>query len=445
MIFYKLIPFYISLLLQLFVFFLWVCIDPNNPFYFFELNFFFFQVDFFVDNLSLLFLFLTTFIVNCCFLYNWNINTNYQVEYFYCLLTVEIILLFLFTTTNLLLFYIFFEAILIPFFLLIGIAGYNKRKVHASFLLFFYTFFGSLFMLLGILYLYLETGSFQNYLIMESQYSLNSIFYLWWAFFIAFAIKIPVFPFHLWLPEAHVESPTEGSVILAGILLKLGTYGICRFLFFLFPYASFYYSTIVVVLCSLGVIYTSMMALRQVDVKKIIAYSSVGHMNFCTIGLFSFNFYALQGSIFMMIGHGIVSSALFFLIGMIYQRYHTKLIYHYSGLSYSMPIYYFFFFVFMFSNISFPMTVNFVSEFLILIGIYISNYIIPFICCLISLFLGVLYNLYMFNKVFFGIPRKKTSTFYMDLSLEETVLCSLLFFFNLLLGIYPSIFLNWLV
>lgn len=186
------------------------------------------------------------------------------------------------------------------------------------------------------------------------------------------------------------------------------------------------------------------MALRQIDLKKIIAYSSVGHMNFCTIGLFSFNIYSLHGSIFMMIGHGVISSTLFFLIGMIYQRYHTKLLYHYSGISYTMPFYYFFFFIFMFSNISFPMTVNFVSEFLMLIGIFLSKFYIPFLFCLFGLFLGALYNLYMFNKIFFGLP-KKISTFYnIDLSIEEFILCIFLFFFNLLLGIYPSIFLNWL-
>ena len=440
----KLYPFLFSILLQLYVFYIWFTLDLNNPFYFFELNFFYFQVEFFLDTLSLLFLFLTTFIINCCFLYNWNIQTTYQVEYFYCLLAVVIILFFIFSTTNLLIFYIFFEAILIPFFLLIGIVGYNKRKVHASFLLFFYTFFGSLLMLLGIIYLYLQQGSFQNFYFFEWNSNLNSKYYLWWCFFISFAIKIPVFPFHLWLPEAHVESPTEGSVILAGILLKLGTYGLCRFLFFLFPSTSFYYSSIVLVLCCLGVIYTSLMALRQVDIKKIIAYSSVGHMNFCTVGLFSFNYYSLQGSIFMMIGHGVISSCLFFLIGMIYQRYHTKLIYHYSGLCYSMPFFYFFFFIFMFSNISFPMTVDFISEFLILIGIFISNYITAFICCFFSIFLGVLYNLYMFNKIFFGLPNKKSFTNTIDLTLEETLVCSILLFFNLLLGVYPSIFLNWI-
>jgi proton-translocating NADH-quinone oxidoreductase chain M len=328
--------------------------------------------------------------------------------------------------------------------LLIGIVGYNKRKIHASFLLFFYTFIGSLLMLLGIINLYIEIGSFQNIFFFYNKSTLSSSSYLWWCFFFSFAIKIPVFPFHLWLPEAHVESPTEGSVILAGILLKLGTYGICRFLFFLFPYLSYYYSSLVIVLCSLGIIYTSFMALRQIDLKKIIAYSSVGHMNFCTIGLFSFNLYSLHGSIFMMIGHGVISSALFFLIGMIYQRYHTKLLYHYSGISYSMPFYYFFFFFFMFSNISFPMTVNFISEFLILIGIFLSKFYIPFIFCLFGLFLGVLYNLYMFNKIFFGLPKKFSTFFNIDLSIEEFILCIFLFFFNLLLGIYPSIFLNWL-
>jgi NADH-quinone oxidoreductase subunit M len=186
------------------------------------------------------------------------------------------------------------------------------------------------------------------------------------------------------------------------------------------------------------------MAIRQIDVKKIIAYSSVAHMNFCTIGLFSFNYYSLQGCIFMMLGHGIVSSALFFLIGVIYNRYHTKLIYHYSGLCYSMPIYYFFFFIFMFSNISFPMTVNFVSEMLILIGVYINNFIFCFFCMMFSLFLGSIYNLYLFNKIFFGIPDKRTNVVMFDLTIEEAFVCSILLFFNLLLGIYPSFFLIWL-
>lgn len=436
--------FSISLFFQFVIYFLWFYLDSTNSFYLFEFDFFFFSLDFYLDPLSLLFLFLTCFIMNCCFIYNWNAFSPNQNQYYICLLSVEIILFYIFTTTNLLIFYVFFEFILIPFFLLIGLAGYNKRKIHASFLLFFYTFVGSLLMLLGIVFFFVKQGTFNSFYLFSNNFLLENQYYLWWCFFISFAIKIPVFPFHLWLPEAHVESPTEGSVILAGILLKLGTYGLCRFLFFIFPTVSYYYSSVVLVLCSLGIIYTSLMAIRQIDVKKIIAYSSVAHMNFCTIGLFSFNYYSLQGCIFMMLGHGIVSSALFFLIGVIYNRYHTKLIYHYSGLCYSMPIYYFFFFIFMFSNISFPMTVNFVSEMLIFIGVYINNFIFCFVCMMFSLFLGSIYNLYLFNKIFFGIPNKRTTTVMFDLTIEETLVCSVLLFFNLLLGIYPSFFLIWL-
>jgi len=436
--------FSISLFFQVFIYFLWYFIESFNYCYNFCFSFFFFSFDLYIDPLSLLFLFLTVFIMNCCFIFNWNSRSSYQNSYYISLLSVELILFFIFTTVNLLLFYIFFEFILIPFFLLIGLVGYNKRKIHASFLLFFYTFFGSLFMLLGIVFFFVQKGSFSSFDLINHSIPLEHQYYLWWCFFISFAIKIPVFPFHLWLPEAHVEAPTEGSVILAGILLKLGTYGLCRFLFFIFPQCSYYYSNIVLLLCSIGVVYTSLMAIRQIDIKKIIAYSSVAHMNFCTIGLFSFNTYSLQGCIFMMLGHGFVSSALFFLIGIIYNRYHTKLIYHYSGLCYTMPFYYFFFFIFMFSNISFPMTVNFVSEMLILIGVYINNYLVCFFLMMISLFLGAIYNLYMFNHIFFGIPNKRTNVRMFDLTLEESLVCFFLLFFNLLLGVYPSFFLNWL-
>ena len=237
------------------------------------------------------------------------------------------------------LFYIFFEAILIPMFILVGIWGSRERKIRAVYLLFFYTLFGSLLMLVGLLYMYTVAGTLNLEYLLAYKFTMEEQCWLWLAFFLSFASKIPMFPFHVWLPEAHVEAPTVGSVLLAGILLKLGVYGFLRFSLSLFPDASLYFSPLVYLLSVLGIIYASLSAIRQTDLKRIIAYSSVAHMNLVTLGIFSFNIIGIEGSILQSISHGFVAGAMFLLIGIVYDRYHSRLLYYYGGLVHMMPVY----------------------------------------------------------------------------------------------------------
>ena len=327
---------------------MWLLFDPYQCSYQYiiNLNYFNINLSLGVDGISLFFIYLTSFIIPLCMVFTFKSRLHFfsNINYYLAtLLSIEILLLFVFMVMDIFLFYIFFEAILIPFFMYIGICGYRARRIHAAYLLFFYTIFGSFSMLIGIFLIYLSTGTTDLLLLSNFQFNESREKIIWILFFISFAIKVPMFPFHIWLPEAHVEASTEGSVILAGILLKLGTYGILRFLFLLFPCASFYYSPLVIVLSLLSIFYTSITTLRQIDIKRVIAYSSISHMNMCILGLFSFDINAVVGSILLMIGHGLVSSGLFFLIGMLYDRYKTKLIKYYSGLLQTMPVFSFFF------------------------------------------------------------------------------------------------------
>ena len=356
-----------------------------------------------IDGLSLFFIYLTTFLIPLCLLFSWNNNTKNNYYSMIFLLSIEILLIFVFSVIDLLLFYIFFEAILIPFFIFIGINGYRKRRIHAAYLLFFYTIFGSLLMLISIFAIYLHCGTTDIQLLWNSSFSEERENLFWIFFFLAFAVKIPIFPFHIWLPEAHVEAPTEGSVLLAGVLLKLGTYGILRFLFPIFPNATIYFSPLVLLLSSLAIFYTSLTTLRQIDIKRIVAYSSVSHMNMCVLGLFTFDPVAISGSILLMVGHGLVSGGLFFLIGILYNRFNTKIIKYYSGLVQLMPIYAFLFFFFTISNMSMPATSNFIGEFLILSGIFFKKNIYCLIISSIGIFVGTIYSIWLYNKIHFGL------------------------------------------
>ena len=351
------------------------------------------------------------------------------------------LLVFVFSSLDILVFYIMFEIILIPFFVLIGISSYRKRRVHASYLFFFYTLVGSFLMLVAILSLYSFTGTTSVEVLLNNEYSFLRENIIWFTFFISFAIKIPMFPFHIWLPEAHVEAPTEGSVLLAGVLLKLGSYGFLRFLMPLFPNSTYYNSSLVILISCLGIFYTSFVTLKQIDIKRIIAYSSISHMNVCVLGLFTFNSVGIAGSIHLMIAHGLVSGGLFFLIGMLYGRYHTKLLKYYSGLIYTMPLFAFFFFIYTISNISFPLTSNFIGEYLILTGLLISfNYYALFFS-IIGIFICTIYSLWLYNKLVFMLPRYQYIKYHNDLSLLEVSLLTTLLFFIFWIGIYPySIF-----
>jgi proton-translocating NADH-quinone oxidoreductase chain M len=390
------------------------------------------------DGISILFFWLSSLLIFLCILFIW--DDFYLREYLLNLLITELLLLLVFSVLDLFLFYIFFEAILIPMYLIIGLWGSRQRKIRAVYLLFFYTLFGSLLMLVGILYIYGITGSSNlEFLLGYNQFTFNEQIWLWLAFFFSFASKIPMFPFHIWLPEAHVEAPTVGSVLLAGILLKLGVYGFLRFSLTLFPEASLYFSPMVYLLSVIGIIYASLSAIRQTDLKRIIAYSSVAHMNLVTLGIFSFNLIGLEGSILQSLSHGFVSGAMFFLVGILYSRYHSRFLYYYGGLVHLMPIYSVFFLIFTMANIALPGTSSFVGEFLILLGVYKVN----FFCCIISstgVILCGAYSLWLYNRIIFGNLKISYTLKFSDITFKEFIILLPLLFFVIFMGIYPSFF-----
>ena len=297
-----------------------------------------------IDILSLFFILLIIFIFTLCFLYSWT-TTKQKKKYFYFLfILLEIILIFIFSVSDIFLFYCFFELSLIPMILIIGLWGNRSRKIKAIFYFFLFTLFGSILLLIGILYIINTKNTSDYYLLLLENFTEKEQKFLWLLFFFGFAVKIPIIPFHIRLPEAHVEAPTIGSVILAAILLKLGGYGLLKFCIPLFPYANIYYNPLIFTICTISIIYSSLTAIRQNDLKRIIAYSSISHMNYVVLGIFSLTFDGILGSIILMFGHAIVSSALFFLVGILYDRYHTKLIKYYSGILQIMPIFSFLFF-----------------------------------------------------------------------------------------------------
>ena len=353
--------------------------------------------------------------------------------------TDSLFLLIIFSVLDLFLFYIFFEAILIPMYLLIGIWGSRERKIRAVYLFFFYTLCGSILFLIAILYIYSITGSLNLEYLLTFQFTLVEQSLLWICCFLSFASKIPMFPFHIWLPEAHVEAPTVGSVLLAGILLKLGVYGFLRFSISLFPQASFYFSPFVFILSIIGVLYASMTAIRQTDLKRIIAYSSIAHMNLVTLGIFSFNILGLEGAILQSISHGFVSGGMFLLIGVLYDRYHSRFLYYYSGLVHMMPIYAIFFLVFTLANIALPGTSSFVGEFLLLIGIYKINIWICIISALGVILCGA-YSLWLYNRAIFSNLKIDYTVQFKDMNLKEFIVLTPLFILIFFMGVYPSYF-----
>lgn len=436
---------FISVLLYAGSVLLWINYDPFTFSFQYEctlhiLNHYFYLG---IDGLSLFFIYLTTFLIPLCLIFNWTSSNEVSTTNFHSLLAIELLLIMVFTTTDILIFYIFFEAILIPFFIFIGLNAYRKRRIHASYLLFFYTIAGSIFMLVSILAIYTYTGTTDLYILLDRNYiqDENMEKIIWLTFFLAFAVKVPVFPFHIWLPEAHVEAPTEGSVLLAGILLKLGTYGILRFLIPMFPAATVYYTPLVLIISTMGILYTSFITLRQIDIKRIVAYSSVTHMNLCILGIFSTNMTAIAGSILLMIGHGLVSGGLFFAIGVLYNRFHTKLIKYYSGLIHGMPLYATILFLLTMGNISLPLTSNFIGEFLILYGLYSTNNIYGLIIAMVAIFIGTLYSVLLYNKLIFGVIREKNKKM-IDLHWNELHIFFPIIIHMIWIGIYPNSFLD---
>jgi proton-translocating NADH-quinone oxidoreductase chain M len=394
-----------------------------------------------IDGISLFFIILTTFLVPVCLLISWSSITHLVKEFLVAFLFLETFMIAVFCMLDLVLFYVFFESVLIPMFLIIGIWGSRERKIRAAYQFFLYTLIGSLFMLLAILLIYFQVGTTDLQVLMTTEFSERRQFFLWLAFFFSFAVKVPMIPFHIWLPEAHVEAPTSGSVILAGILLKLGTYGFLRFSIPLFPEATVYFTPLIYTLSVLGIIYASFTTLRQIDLKKIIAYSSVAHMGFVTLGLFSLNAQGIEGAILLMLSHGFVASALFLCIGIHYDRTHTRLIRYYGGLVQTMPLFSFFFFVFTLGNLSLPGTSSFVGEFLILLGVFQTNTFIATLAAT-GMILGGAYSIWLYNRVVFGNLKPIYLNQFADLNRREFFILLPFVVCIFWMGIYPSIFLE---
>lgn len=394
-----------------------------------------------VDGISLFFLLLTTLLIPICIFISWSSIIHKVEEYLIAFLFLEFILIGTFCILDLLLFYIFFESALIPMFLIIGIWGSRERKVLASYYFFLYTLFGSILMLLSVLYIYSQVGTTDYEILLTFSFSEIEQKILWITFFLAFSAKVPMLPVHLWLPEAHVEAPTAGSVILAGVLLKLGTYGFIRFSIPLFPKASFYFSPLIYTISAMGIVYTSFTAIRQSDFKRIIAYTSIAHMNLVMLGIFSFNSVGLEGAIFQSLSHGFVASALFLIIGVIYDRYHTRIVKYYSGLAVLMPLYITIFLFFTLANIAFPGTSSFIGEFLILAGSFKSNTSVTFLGAT-GIVISGCYSLWLFNRIAFGNLKTQYSKKFIDLSPREFLSFVPLIIGTLITGIVPDIFLS---
>ncbi|PWR25583.1 NADH-quinone oxidoreductase subunit M [Zavarzinia aquatilis] len=390
-----------------------------------------------VDGISILFVILTTFLMPLCILASDVIHTRVK-EYMVAFLVLESLMLGVFCALDLVLFYLFFEAGLIPMFLIIGIWG-GPRRIYATFKFFLYTLLGSLLMLLAIIAIYLTAGTTDVVELMKFNFPVGMQYWLWLAFFASFAVKVPMWPVHTWLPDAHVEAPTAGSVILAGVLLKMGGYGFIRFSLPLFPDASVYFAPLMFGLSVVAIIYTSLVALVQEDMKKLIAYSSVAHMGFITLGTFSFTEQGLQGAIIQMISHGIVSGALFLCVGVVYDRLHTREIARYGGLVNRMPVYAFTFMLFTMATVGLPGTSGFVGEFLILAGTFKASTVATFFAAT-GLILGAAYSLYLYRRVVFGELVHADLQDMEDLNWREKVTFLPLMLTALWIGIYPTYF-----
>ena len=394
-----------------------------------------------IDGISLFFVLLTTLLIALCLLISWETVKLNLKEYLISFLVMEFFLIGVFCVLDLLMFYIFFESVLIPMFLIIGVWGSRERKIRAAYFFFLYTLTGSILMLLSILYIYLQSGTTDYEILLTFTFSLFEQQLLWFTFFLSFAAKVPVVPVHLWLPEAHVEAPTAGSVILAGVLLKLGTYGFLRFSLPLFPEASFYFSPLVYTMAVIGIVYPSFTAIRQTDFKRIIAYTSIAHMNLVMLGIFSFNTIGLEGAILQSLSHGFVASALFLIIGVVYDRHGTRMVKYYGGLVHVMPLYVIIFLFFTLANIGLPGTSSFVGEFLILAGSFKTNTSVSFIGAS-SMIIGGCYSLWLFNRIAYGNLKTQYFNSFLDLNKREFVVFVPLILGTFIMGLIPDIFLN---
>ncbi len=396
-----------------------------------------------VDGISLLFILLTTLLIPICILCSWDSIKILNKEYILCFLGMELILIGVFTVLDLLGFYLFFEAVLIPMFLIIGVWGARQEKITASYYFFFYTLVGSVLMLLSIIYIYYITGTTDYLTLLNYKFdeTIQKIIFL--CFFASLAVKIPKFPFHIWLPQAHVEAPVAGSVILAGILIKLGAYGFIRFTLPLLPDASFYFTPLVFTLAVLAIIYASLTTLRQTDLKRVIAYSSVGHMGVVMLGIFSFSVIGIEGSIYLQLAHGLVSAALFIIVTLLYERHHSRIIKYYRGITLTMPVYSTIFLFFTMANIAVPLSCNFVGEYMSFLGAWSVNPTMTIIGAL-GVILSAAYALFLYNRVAFGGISEyiKHSPYSRDITRREFYVLLPLILLTLLLGVYPDLILS---
>ncbi|MHA6692360.1 NADH-quinone oxidoreductase subunit M [Devosia sp. A449] len=388
-----------------------------------------------VDGISVLFVVLTALLMPFSILASWEIKDRVK-EYMIVFLILETLMIGVFTTLDLAMFYVFFEGTLVPMFLIIGIWG-GSARIQASYKFFFYTFVGSVLMLLAIMAMYWSGGTTDIIKLLNHQFPSSWQPWLWWAFFASLAVKMPMWPLHRWLPEAHVQAPTAGSVILAAILLKLGGYGFLRFSLPMFPEASAQFANIIFFLSVAAIIVTSLVALVQTDMKKLIAYSSVAHMGFVTMGIFAGNALGVQGALFQMISHGIVSGALFLCVGVIYDRMHTRDIAAYGGLVERMPKYALAFMVFSMANVGLPGTSGFVGEFLTMIGVFQVNTWVGFGAAF-GVILSACYALWLYRRLIFGALTKESLKGILDLNLREKVMLYPLLILTVVFGFYPA-------
>ncbi|MEX1205957.1 MAG: NADH-quinone oxidoreductase subunit M [Dongiaceae bacterium] len=393
-----------------------------------------------VDGISLLLVLLSTLLTPIAILASWEAIQTRIKEYMIAFLVLETLMVGMFCALDFVAFYVFFEGVLIPMFFIIGVWG-GERRVYAAFKFFLYTLLGSVLMLLGILAIYFEAGTTDIPTLMRYGFPAGMQTWLWLAFFASFAVKVPMWPVHTWLPDAHVEAPTAGSVILAAVLLKMGAYGFLRFSLPMFPDASAFFTPLIYVLSVVAVIYTSLVALAQEDMKKLIAYSSVAHMGFVTVGIFTLTRQGIEGALFQMLSHGVVSAALFLIVGVIYDRVHSRLIARYGGLVHRMPLYAAVFMLFTLASVGLPGTSGFVGEFLVMVGAFQDN---TWVATLITtgIILGAAYMLWLYRRVIFGKLVRPDLMNIADLSRREIAVFAPLVVLVLWMGIYPMSFLE---
>jgi NADH-quinone oxidoreductase subunit M len=393
-----------------------------------------------VDGISVLFVLLTTLLTPICILASWESIQERVKEYMIAFLVLETMMVGMFAALDIVVFYIFFEAVLLPMFLIIGVWG-GQRRVYAAFKLFLYTLLGSVLMLVAVLAMYFDAGTADIPTLLTHNFPAGMQTWLWLAFFASFAVKVPMWPVHTWLPDAHVEAPTAGSVILAGVLLKFGGYGFLRFSLPMFPIATADFTPLIYTLSIIAVIYTSLVALAQEDMKKLIAYSSVAHMGFVTIGTFTLTIQGIEGAIYTMLSHGVVSAALFLIVGVVYDRIHSRDIAKYGGLVHRMPAYALMFMLFMLASVGLPGTGGFVGEFLVLVGAFQANTWVAALAAT-GVILGAVYMLYLYRRIIFGQLTKEHLMKIGDLSRREIMVFAPLVVLVLWMGVYPSSFLD---